>query len=178
MLAVAGTIYIPKAVDAEMAQHETLWMSERPAWIEVKAITQPYATEAIAWQQVGMLDPGEAEAIALARYLKPDWLLTDDAAARLLGQSLGLEVHGSLGIVLWAAATGHLKRSEADAILDRLKIRPYGFLPVSLPRQGQCLISCFLKQKTFFSLFLPHICSSMISPSVALRHPLLYIFIQ
>jgi len=63
----------------------------------------------------------EAEAIALARYLKPDWLLTDDAAARLLGQSLGLEVHGSLGIVLWAAATGYLNRSEADAILERLK---------------------------------------------------------
>ena len=53
----------------------------------------------------GLAAYGEAQAIALARQFGPDWLLTDDASARLLAQSLGLEVHGSLGLVLWSAAT-------------------------------------------------------------------------
>jgi predicted nucleic acid-binding protein len=68
----------------------------------------------------GLLDPGEGEAIALARELKADWFLTDDAAARLFAQTLGIEVHGSLGVVLWAAATRHLDQARAEAALDRL----------------------------------------------------------
>jgi predicted nucleic acid-binding protein len=67
-----------------------------------------------------LLNVGEAEAISLARQLGADWLLTDDAAARLLAQSLGLEVHGSLGVVLWAAAEGHISYLEGEEILNRL----------------------------------------------------------
>ncbi|HHW39541.1 MAG TPA: DUF3368 domain-containing protein, partial [Syntrophomonadaceae bacterium] len=60
------------------------------------------------------------EAIALARQIRADWLVTDDAAARLFAQTLGIEVHGSLGIVLWAVATGRLNRPQAEAVLERL----------------------------------------------------------
>jgi predicted nucleic acid-binding protein len=56
----------------------------------------------------------------LARRLRADWFLTDDAAARLFAQSLGIEVHGSLGVVLWAAAVSELDQGEAFATLDRL----------------------------------------------------------
>jgi predicted nucleic acid-binding protein len=38
----------------------------------------------------------------------------------LFSQSLGIEVHGSLGVVLWAAAVGELTRVEAEATLRRL----------------------------------------------------------
>ncbi|MBI5756761.1 MAG: DUF3368 domain-containing protein [Nitrospirae bacterium] len=41
-------------------------------------------------------------------------------AARLFASLMGLEVHGSLGVVLWAAAAGHLTHAEAHAILNRL----------------------------------------------------------
>jgi predicted nucleic acid-binding protein len=66
------------------------------------------------------LEAGEAEAIALARQLSAAWFLTDDAAARVFAAALGLEVHGSLGVVLWAAARKHLSHEEAAAALDRL----------------------------------------------------------
>jgi predicted nucleic acid-binding protein len=66
------------------------------------------------------LEAGEAEAIALARQLSAAWFLTDDAAARVCATVLGLEVHGSLGIVLWAAARKHLSHEKAAAALDRL----------------------------------------------------------
>lgn len=52
--------------------------------------------------------------------MNAQWLLTDDSAARLFAQSLGIEVHGSLGVVLWAAAVGHLDLANAEATLDRL----------------------------------------------------------
>jgi len=67
-----------------------------------------------------LLHYGEAQAIALARQLGSDWLLTDDAAARLLAESQGLEVHGSLGLVLWLAAMRHLTVPQAESALDRL----------------------------------------------------------
>ncbi len=33
---------------------------------------------------------------------------------------IGIEVHGSLGVVLWAAATGHLGYEEAKSAVHRL----------------------------------------------------------
>ncbi len=103
-----------------MRSYEAAWNLHRPAWLHVTQLDSGPALEARSWQQAGLLHYGEAQAIALARQLGADWLLTDDAAARLLAQSLGLEVHGSLGLVLWAAATRRLSRTEAESVLDRL----------------------------------------------------------
>lgn len=69
----------------------------------------------------GVLDRGEADALALARESGIDYLITDDAAARLLGGSLGLTVRGSLGLVLEAARLGVLSRSEASTKLAALR---------------------------------------------------------
>ena len=76
------------------------WLSQRPEWIEVNIFTPPHDTKATAWQHIGLLDPAKAEAIAPALQINADWLLTDEALARQFAQSLGLEVHGSLGVVL------------------------------------------------------------------------------
>jgi predicted nucleic acid-binding protein len=77
--------------------------------------------EAGVWQAAGGLHGGEAEALVLARQKKADWFLTDDAATRLFVALLGLEVHGSLGIILWSAAHRHLNRKETEAALKRLE---------------------------------------------------------
>jgi predicted nucleic acid-binding protein len=115
-----GDIALPRAVVTEMTQYSPLWLTEKPSWIHVHSLTDSLLKEATAWCQAGLLDSGEAEAIALTRQIKADWFLTDDAAARLFAQSLGIEVHGSLGVVLWAAAVGKLSRADAEATLDRL----------------------------------------------------------
>ena len=120
LLEQSGNVFIPKAVDLELSRYQAAWLSERPSWIRVEGLVSPYDGEAAQWQQAEWLHKGEAEAVALARQMDADWLLTDDAAARLFAQSLGLEVHGSLGIVLWATAQGHLQRAEAESALDRL----------------------------------------------------------
>ena len=115
---LVGDLHIPPQVNAELAYLLSDW--ESPAWLKIEALAALHAAEATTWQQSGLLDPGEAEAIALARQLRADWLLTDDAAARLFAAQMGLEVHGSLGIVLWAAAVGHLDHAQADQTLTRL----------------------------------------------------------
>jgi len=120
LLSLAGEVHIPIAVDEEMRFQAAGWSTDRPPWLRVTSLVPPHDYEADAWRQAGLLDAGEAAAIALARQLAVDWLLTDDAAARLLAQSLNLEVHGSLGVLLWAAAAGHLSRVEAGLFVKRL----------------------------------------------------------
>lgn len=120
LLNTVGEVHIPRAVDAEISQYIPAWQTQRPEQLLVSSLTTSHAIEATAWQQGGLLEAGEAEAIALTRQIHADWFLTDDTTARLFAQSLGIEVHGSLGIVLWAAAVGHLARSNAEAALNRL----------------------------------------------------------
>jgi predicted nucleic acid-binding protein len=115
-----GTVLIPAMVDLELRASISKWANSTPPWVSVERLDPSHVAEALAWQQAGVLHPGEAEAIALARQATAYWLLTDETVARLLAQSLGLEVHGSLGIVLWAAAKGYLSRAQAELTLRRL----------------------------------------------------------
>ena len=119
ILMCVGDICVPRAVATEMTQLRPSW-NEELSWVHVQSLPPSHLKEATAWCQAGLLDAGEAEAIALARQINADWFLTDDAAARLFAQSLGMEVHGSLGVVLWAAAVGELTRADAEATLERL----------------------------------------------------------
>lgn len=118
LLELAGEVHIPRQVAAEIAYLAADWGT--PVWISIDLLLESFASEALAWQHAGLLDAGEAEAVALARQIGADWLLTDDAAARLFAMELGIEVHGSLGILLWTAAVGRLDHTDAEAALSRL----------------------------------------------------------
>ncbi len=115
LLPLAGRLYIPPAVKNELRTFDPI-----PDWLGTATLSVSFEEEAQAWVRAGLLDVGEAEAIALARQLEADWLLTDDTAARLLARREGLEVHGSLGLVLWAAANRHFDLEAAQAALDSL----------------------------------------------------------
>lgn len=65
----AGELYIPPAVEVEMVWHERDWRTHKPGWIMVAPVGAPHATQAARWEHVGLLDSGEAEAIALAQEL-------------------------------------------------------------------------------------------------------------
>ncbi len=114
-----GEVLIPAAVDDELTRLVDDWTAARPAWLVRRAL-DPAATPAAIHYLVTGLGAGETEAILLARQLDADWLLSDDAEARIIAGLAGLEVHGSLGVLLWAAAQRHLHYSAADAALTRL----------------------------------------------------------
>jgi len=67
-----------------------------------------------------IIDRGEADAIDLALQMKCDWFLTDGAGARQFAESLGLEVHGSIGLLLLAVAVGHIKAAPDPSTVYRI----------------------------------------------------------
>jgi|ERR1043166_2275476 predicted nucleic acid-binding protein len=122
LLSHIGRVFVPSTVLAELRVHAPLlWPAELPEWLNRTSLSAETAQRASAWQQAGLLHRGEAESLALACELRPDWFLTDDAAARLFAEALGVETHGSLGLVLWAAATHLIRRPEAETLLTGLE---------------------------------------------------------
>jgi predicted nucleic acid-binding protein len=116
----AGHIHIPLAVQLELIRLRPEWSRQKPEWVEVLPLESSFTEDALGWLQAGLLDLGESEALALASQIRADWFLTDDAAARMIAQQQGFEVHGSLGVVLWAAVEGHLDQESAEEALAAL----------------------------------------------------------
>lgn len=122
LLAQLGVVQVTPTVWSELLRHAPSFAVEGTAtWL---IISQPSASaiiQATRWVNSQMLHAGEAEALAFAKESHADIFLTDDTAARTLGESLGLQVRGSLGVVLFAAVSGHLKHAECSQMLDALE---------------------------------------------------------
>ena len=116
---------------------------ELPPWARVATLTNDAREMADQWQQAGLLHLGEAEALALSLDMHPDWFLTDDAAARLMAESFGLETHGSLGVVLWASANSLIRRDEAEKLLAALGSSTLWVSPRILAAARQALNSIY-----------------------------------
>jgi predicted nucleic acid-binding protein len=65
------------------------------------------------------LGPGQSEAIVLATELSANYLLLDDWKARRKARHLGLQVSGTLGVLLMAKTAGLVK--EVKPLLDQLR---------------------------------------------------------
>lgn len=116
LLESAGQILIPLVVSQELDTYLDL-----PSWVAIQSLNKSAQTQALEWSSHEELDAGEAEAIALALQVNSDWFLTDDALARQFSESLGLETHGSIGVLLWAVAHGHIQeRNDAHELLNNL----------------------------------------------------------
>jgi len=120
LLPLIGSIHVPTAVVRELRSWNLL-QTEMPRWFQIENLMGDAVVRAHLWQQGNLLHVGEAEALSLAVEFKPEWFLTDDAAARLMANSLGLESRGSLGVILWAAANKLIDRKSAESFLDGLE---------------------------------------------------------
>lgn len=93
-------------------------------WIHVREVSAkkflPFATD---------LGPGEREAIALALETKDSLLLMDDALARRHALHLGVQVTGTLGVLIKAKRSGHVK--QVHPILERLESLGFRLDPVT-----------------------------------------------
>lgn len=72
-------------------------------------------------QAVSGLDDGESEAIILADELKSDVLIMDERKGRKVAQKLGINITGTVGVLLQAYSETMLSSDEIKAYLDRLK---------------------------------------------------------
>jgi predicted nucleic acid-binding protein len=66
------------------------------------------------------LDPGETAALVLCSDIG-GVLLTDDLEARHTAKDENIEVHGSVGVILYAYSHGELSEREAQRVLRALK---------------------------------------------------------
>ena len=119
LLKACGSVYVPALVHEEVCAN-TMLACDWPNWIEVVRLGYDAAKHADFLSRSADLHGGEAEAFVLCENIKADWLLTDDAAARLFATTLGMEVHGSLGVVLWNVAQRHLDREQGLSALAAL----------------------------------------------------------
>jgi len=76
LLQKSGKVYIPRMVDIEMNELHPLWRKHRPEWITIEPLLPNETKEAESLFLSGLLGFGEAEAIILAKRLKPEWFLT------------------------------------------------------------------------------------------------------
>lgn len=100
-----GQVWIPTAVFAEyqagVPAHPLRPSLDGFSWLSVHhAPVDPTVPSS--------LDPGEAEAIALARAVTARLLLIDEQRGRAAAKRLGLPVSGSLGVLLEAKLQGHI----------------------------------------------------------------------
>jgi len=119
LLSLAGDVLIPALVAVEFESNAQNWSP--PQWARIVELEKTARQKAEKWVKASQIDRGEAEAIALAMQENADWLLTDDAQARQFAEVNGLEVHGSIGILLWSIASGNIHDKEtAFQLLENL----------------------------------------------------------
>ena len=99
-------VLIPQAVYGELTFGGVIQPGGREAqtlpWIETKQVTDWVLVTALQME----LDPGEAEAIALAVELKAYLLLLDERRGRVVASRLGLHFVGLLGVLSEAKQQG------------------------------------------------------------------------
>ena len=90
--ALFSSISIPPAVAAEIAPS----IPSRPDWLLLVALNRPIPSTVV---RPG-LGQGEREALSLGIELQADYLIIDDWPARRAAQAVGLQVIGTLGVLL------------------------------------------------------------------------------
>ncbi|MBI4325713.1 MAG: DNA-binding protein [Chloroflexi bacterium] len=95
-----GHLRLPAQVADEIRKHRPRMRLETIPSLEISRIHAPLAPRLHTLAASLRLQSGELRALALAAELKARFFLTDDAAARLAGESLGLRVHGTVGLVI------------------------------------------------------------------------------
>jgi predicted nucleic acid-binding protein len=110
--ALFAGLLIPPAVVKEI----TPGVPTQP-WMVERACTQPIAPMILR----ASLGTGESEAISLALEIRAERLILDEKGARRLAEAVGLNVMGTLGILLAAKRKGLIPsvRPQVEALLGK-----------------------------------------------------------
>lgn len=107
-------IYVPIAVMNEIESEPARTLVDNAPWIKKLSIT---ATDQKALFR-SRLHAGEVEAIILAGEIGADLMIMDDNAAKKTAKYLGLNVTGSLGILVKAKKMGYIEK--VSTLMDKL----------------------------------------------------------
>ena len=98
-------VFVPAVVVEELQHPKSMaavraWLARLPSWLVVEQIAD--AVDA----RLARLDPGERQAIQLARRERADLLLMDEKVGVRIAREEGLAVTGTVGVLLQAARRG------------------------------------------------------------------------
>jgi len=124
-----GSIIVTPAVVEEYG-------AQLPEWITVQAVSD--ADKVTVFNK--LIGPGESSAIALAMEIKEALLIVDDRRARQFALSLGLEIIGTLGLLIQAYENNIIQDIDSAIV----SLREVGF---RLPADTEILIKRKIKQK-------------------------------
>ncbi len=116
-------IFIPTAV-----YEEAVLKGKEKSFIDARVIEQAINEKWIEVKKVNLnnkeryseIDIGESEAIELAKTLNSNLLLIDDAPARVIAESFGLNVKGTLFVLMKAYSNKLINENEIRNLLSRL----------------------------------------------------------
>lgn len=84
-------------------------------WLKVVRVSNQITVDILSYS----LDPGEAEVLALAYQLKPDFVIIDELKGRKMANYLGIDVIGTLGLLLMSKELKII--AEVKPLMQQLK---------------------------------------------------------
>ena len=85
---------------------------------EIPVITPSVSSKELEEQLLKSLDPGEAQALAVAEVVD-GMVVTDDSDARTTANQRGVDLTGSIGLLVRFVENGHISAETADGYLKR-----------------------------------------------------------
>ena len=123
LLADLSPLIAPDPVWVEVRRHRPHMERESIRGFEIVSANWTSSPQLAVLADTLDLAVGETSALALAERYGLRTFLTDDAAARLAGESLGLRVHGTIGILVRCIRKGLRPREEVVDILKAIRQR-------------------------------------------------------
>ncbi|NJM43783.1 MAG: DUF3368 domain-containing protein [Brachymonas sp.] len=116
-------VHVPQRVVIEVTAPDKPLAAEISLFIQNHAIVEADRDSELSEKLKRRLDAGEIQALCCAQDLKCP-VLIDERKGRLIAQAHGIEIMGSLGLLLSAKRDGHLERIKPS--IEQL--REYGYL--------------------------------------------------
>ena len=124
--ALTGGVIVPPAVVDELGEGRALGVN-LPDLSTLGWVTVRRPVSEVAVPLVTNLGPGEAEALMLALELREAVVVLDDALARRVAETLGLNLTGTLGLLLDAKRAGLIP--AVGPLLDQLEALRFRVAP-------------------------------------------------
>ena len=116
-------ISVPETVWQEVQKHRPQALKQKGIMLERTSDPHQDDWEVETTAALFTLQRGEKEALYLSRQRINSLFLTDDTAARLAAKSLGITVHGTIGILVRSIRQKQKSKQEVADILRKLPQR-------------------------------------------------------
>ena len=116
-------VIVPAAVEVEIRRHRPDILKQHNVPLNVVPVLQALDDELLTLCRMFALHAGEIEALFLMKNYPGAIFLTDDSAARLVGQRMQYKVHGTIGILLRAIRRKMLTPRDVVELIRQIPAR-------------------------------------------------------